>query len=82
MNGSRSTGREYTGKHRRDSGPGLADPVPWAGRAEWYDPLDGRPVPGATPRPATRPEPRFRPESGFRPETGPWTDAGLGADDR
>jgi hypothetical protein len=76
MNGSRSTGREYTGKHRRDGGPGLADPAPRAGRAELYGPLDGRPVPVAAPIRGTWPE------SGFRPETGPWTDAGYGADDR
>jgi rSAM/selenodomain-associated transferase 1 len=33
MNGPRNTGREYTGKHRRPSGPGAMPPA-WGGRAK------------------------------------------------
>ena len=35
MNGPRSTVPEYTGKHRRDSGPGVLPPA-WGGRTESY----------------------------------------------
>jgi len=73
MNGPRSVGPEYTGKHRRDGGPGMAAPLPWRSRPDSYGglvPPDGRPVPGTAPMPG----PRL--ESGFRPEMGPWTDAG------
>jgi glycosyltransferase A (GT-A) superfamily protein (DUF2064 family) len=46
MNGPRSSGREYTGKHRRDSGPGVLPPA-WAVRAESYprNPKPGNPMP-------------------------------------
>jgi hypothetical protein len=91
MTGPRSTGREYTGKHRRDVGLGLADPLLWGSRAESSGrpvPLDLRPVPAAAPMPENGPETGFRPETGFwpdsgfrpqpgfRPEAGPWADAG------
>ena len=76
MNGPRSTGPEYTGKHRRDSGPGVLPPA-WAraesrGRTESYarPASDGRLAPGAASAPA------LRPESGFRPEPRSWSDAG------
>ncbi len=71
MNGPRGIGQEYTGKHRRDSGPGALPPA-WGGRAESHGrPLaDSRPGPGAASMPGTRPE------SWFRSETGPWADAG------
>ena len=71
MNGPRGIGQEYTGKHRRDSGPGVLAPA-WGGRAESHGRLlaDSRPGPGAVPMPRTRPE------SWFRPEAGPWADAG------
>ena len=36
MNGPRSTGPEYTGKHRRDSGPGVLPPAWGGGRTESY----------------------------------------------
>jgi len=64
MNGPRSIGREYTGKHRRDIGPGVLPPA-W-GRAESPD---RRPGPGPASLPGSLPE------SGFRPEQGPWPDA-------
>jgi len=73
MTGSRSVGQEYTGKHRRDGGPGMAGPLlggSWADSHGGPVPPDGRPVPGTAPMPGPRPE------SGFRPEMGPWTDAG------
>ena len=80
MTGPRGAGQEYTGKHRRDGGPGMAAPLPWRSRPDSYGsrpdsygglvPPDGRPVPGTAPMPG----PRL--ESGFRPEMRPWTDAG------
>jgi hypothetical protein len=73
MTGPRRSGPEYTGKHRRDGGPGMTGPLPWGSRADSYGrpvPPDGRQVPGAAPMPG----PRL--ESGFRPEPGPWADAG------
>jgi hypothetical protein len=70
MNGPRSTGREYTGKHRRDN----ALPPAWGGRA---GPMaDGRPVPAAAPTPGPPPVMGTRPESGFRSEPGARADAG------
>ena len=71
MNGPRSTGREYTGKHRRASGPGVMPPA-GGGRTESYarPALDGRPGPVAGPLPG------LRPEAGFRSEAGQWPDAG------
>jgi hypothetical protein len=73
MNGPRSTGPEYTGKHRRDSGPGALPPG-WGGRSESPGrPIaDSRPVSGAAPLlgsgAASAP--------GFRPEPGPRAHAG------
>ena len=74
MNGLRGTGQEYTGKHRRDDGRGLAGPSPWGGRAEPSGrPIaDGRTVPGAGPLPG----PGAAPMPGLRPEPGSWSDAG------
>ena len=72
MNGPRNAGREYTGKHRRDDGRGLAGVSPWARRAESY----GRPAADARPLPGAAPIPGSRPDSGFRSEPGSWTDAG------
>jgi hypothetical protein len=71
MNGPRRTGPEYTGKHRRPTGPGALPPA-WGGRAEAYGrpAQDSRPIPGVTPLPTTRPE------SGFRSEPEQWADAG------
>jgi hypothetical protein len=66
MNGPRSTGPEYTGKHRRDSGPGVLPPA-WPSRSESY----GRPVPDARPAP----ESSRRPEAGFRADAAHWPDA-------
>jgi hypothetical protein len=62
MNGPRSTGPEYTGKHRRDSGPGVLPPA-WR-RAE----SDSRPGLTAASLPSRRPEPAFRPEPGQWPD--------------
>ena len=84
MNGPRSTGPEYTGKHRRDSGPGVLPPA-WGGvrteshaRAESYGRLvvDSRPAPDGRPGPAAAALPSRRTDSGFRPEAGEWLDAG------
>ena len=84
MNGPRSTGPEYTGKHRRDSGPGALPPA-WGGgrtesyaRAESYGRLvmDSRPAPDGRPGPAAVALPSRRTDSGFRPEAGKWLDAG------
>jgi hypothetical protein len=72
MNGPRSTGPAYTGKHRRPTGPGALAPA-WPARPEPHL----RPVPPVTPLPdsagALRP--------GLRPEPGQltserWADAG------
>ena len=72
MNGPHSAGPEYTGKHRRDSGPGGLPA--WAGQAGGYGtsmPVsDGRPVPEGGPVEGSWPEPALR------PETGRWFDAG------
>ena len=78
MTGPRNVGSEYTGKHRRDDGRGLAGWSPWSARADSYGvPVpDGRPAPGAVPVPmavpvpVARPGPGSRPEPGFRPEAG------------
>jgi hypothetical protein len=77
MNGPRSTGPEYTGKHRRASGPGVLPPA-WPSRAEsrGRPAPDSRPGPGATARPGLRPESGFRREPGFGSEAGQWPDAG------
>jgi len=72
MNGPRSTGREYTGKHRRAGGPGAMPPPPWGGRAESY----ARPGPDGRPGPGAAPPPGLRPEAGYRSEAGQWPDAG------
>ena len=73
MSGPRDTRREYTGKHRRDSGPGVLPPA-WGGRAEdaARPVADGRTASGATPMPG--PGGAWRP--GFWPESGQWTNAG------
>jgi hypothetical protein len=72
MKGPRDIGREYTGKHRRDDGRGLAGTSPWAGRAESYarPAADARPLPAAAPVPGTRPDPGFWLEPGPRPDAG------------
>ena len=71
MNGPRSAGPEYTGKHRRDSGPGVQPPA-WPRRPESY----ARPAPDSRPGPGAATRPGLRPESGIRPEAGQWLDAG------
>ena len=73
MNGLRDIGREYTGKHRRDSGPGVLPPARGS-RAEPHGrPVaDGRTALGATPMPG----PGAASLPGFRPGSGQWTDAG------
>jgi hypothetical protein len=71
MNGPRSTGPEYTGKHRRDSGPGVLPPV-WPTRAESY----GRAAPDSRAGQVAAALPGRRTESGFRPEAGNRPDAG------
>jgi hypothetical protein len=82
MNGPHATGQEYTGKHRRDEGRGLAGPLRWGGRAEPSGrPItEGRTVPGAAPLPgpggASRPGLGAVPMRGLRAEPGPWSDAG------
>ena len=62
MNGPQQLGQEYTGKHRRASGPGVLPPAWGARAASSSRPADARPGPGATPLP----EPGFRPEMGQR----------------
>ena len=70
MNGPRSTGPEYTGKHRRDSGPGVLPPA-WGGRAEARARTesyaradsDGRPGLTAASLPSRRPEPGQWPDA-------------------
>jgi hypothetical protein len=71
MNGPRSTGPEYTGKHRRDSGPGVLPPA-WGSRPE----ARSRPAPDSRPGPVPAARPGLRPESGLRSELGQWLDAG------
>ncbi|HWN63112.1 MAG TPA: hypothetical protein VNO25_20850 [Streptosporangiaceae bacterium] len=78
MNGPRSAGPEYTGKHRRDSGPGVLPPAWGRGRTESYARAEshGRPAVDSRPAPDTRPGsaaaalPSRRTESGFRSEAG------------
>jgi hypothetical protein len=72
MNGPARTGGEYTGKHRRDSGPGVLPPA-WGGRAESHarPVADARAAPGGVPMPGTG----AAPLPGFRPEPGPRADA-------
>ena len=82
MNGPRSTGPEYTGKHRRDSGPGVLPPA-W-GRAQ----SNGRPEARTRTESFARAEsdgrlgpavaslPSRRPETVFRPGARQWPDAG------
>jgi hypothetical protein len=76
MNGPRSTGPEYTGKHRRDSGPGVLPPA-WPRRPESYS----RPEPYSRPESYSRPAPDSRLGSGaaarpgLRLESGQWPDA-------
>jgi hypothetical protein len=72
MNASRPTGQEYTGKHRRDDGLGLANMSPWRSRAGSY----GRPIAEGRPAPVTGPMPGTRPEPGYRPDVGQRADAG------
>jgi hypothetical protein len=76
MNGPRSTGPEYTGKHRRDSGPGVLPPA-WGraearGRTESYARAESDSRPGLTAAslPSRRPESVFRSEAGQRPDAG------------
>ena len=71
MNDPRSTGPEYTGKHRRDSGPGVLPPV-WGRRPESY----GRSAAESRPGPVAAARPGLRTEFGFRLEAGQWPDAG------
>jgi len=71
MNGPRSIGPEYTGKHRRDSGPGVLPPA-WGSRPE----SRGRPAPDSRPGPVPAARPGLRSESGLRSELGQWLDAG------
>jgi len=70
MTGAGRIGREYTGRHRRDTGPGPAGLEQGGGTARggWAEP-DGRPLP----EPGSVPGPW--PEAGYRPEGGRWTDA-------
>ena len=71
MNGPRSTGPEYTGKHRRDSGPGVLPPAWGRAEARGRTESDGRPGPASASALPSR-----RPESVFRREAGQWPDAG------
>jgi hypothetical protein len=71
MNDSRSTGPEYTGKHRRDSGPGVLPPA-WGRRPE----SSSRPAAESRPGPVAAARPGLRTEFGFRLEAGQWPDAG------
>lgn len=73
MNGPRSSGREYTGKHRQDSGPGVLPPA-WAVRPESCP----RPAPGARAKgePGNAPSGMLRTEASFRSDPGLWPDAG------
>ena len=70
MNGPRNLGQEYTGKHRRNSGPGALPPG-WGGRTESY----ARSAPDSRPGPGAAPLPSARPEAGLWPEAGQWPDA-------
>ncbi len=74
MNGPRSSGREYTGKHRRDSGPGVLPPA-WAVRTELPA---RRPAPDARAKggPGNAPPGMLRTEARFRSDPGLWPDAG------
>jgi len=77
MNDPRSTGPEYTGKHRRDSGPGVLPPA-WGRRPDSYARSEsyGRPAPDSRPEPGATALPSLRPEFGFRSEAGQWPSAG------
>jgi hypothetical protein len=77
MNGPRDIGREYTGKHRRDSGPGVLPPA-WGSRAEppGRPAADGWPGLAASPMRGTVSLPGVTPMPGFRSEPGQWADAG------
>jgi hypothetical protein len=89
MSAPRSAGPEYTGRHRRAGGPGLAGLPGRGGRAGAYG--QPMPVPDGAPElngvrgagmagggmagaGAVIPGPR--PGAGLRPGTGPWPDAG------
>jgi hypothetical protein len=71
MTGAGRISREYTGRHRRDTGPGSAGPDPGSSTARggWAEP-DGRPSRG------TGPAPGPWSEAGYWPEGELWTDAG------
>jgi hypothetical protein len=73
MNGPRNLGPQYTGKHRRENGPGVLPPA-WGSRPEPHprSAADSRPVPGGSPLPGAGAVPL----PGVRPEPGPWPDAG------
>ena len=77
MNGPRSTGPEYTGKHRRDSGPGVLPPA-WGSRPDSRSRPESRsrPAPDSRPGPIPAARPGLRLESGLRSELGQWLDAG------
>jgi hypothetical protein len=77
MNGLRDIGREYTGKHRRDSGPGVLPPA-WGSRAEppGGPAVDGWPGPAAGPMRGIVSIPGALPMPWFRSEPGQWADAG------
>ena len=61
MNGPRATGPEYTGKHRRPTGPGALPPA-WPAQA-------------ARPAQSARPEPHLRSvPPPVSPEPGQWAD--------
>jgi hypothetical protein len=64
MTGAARIGREYTGRHRRDSGPGplRPDPVGRAARGGRVEP-DGGLLPGPTPVPWPRPGASGGPQS-------------------
>ena len=83
MNGPRSTGPEYTGKHRRDSGPGVLPPA-WPRRPESYGrpesyaraESNGRPDSYGRPAPDSRLGSGAAARPGLRLESGQWPDAG------
>jgi hypothetical protein len=72
MNGPGTSGREYTGKHRRDGGLGAFGPPSWGSRMDPH----ARPAPDGRPGPGVAPVQGTRPESGSRPEAGQRADAG------
>jgi hypothetical protein len=77
MNGPRNTGPEYTGKHRRDSGPGALPPA-WGSRADSRARADSRSRPAADGRSGAGAPPTSVSGAapGLRPESGMWSDAG------